>query len=99
MLGITGESLESSSHWVSWSGDRRSRPRWRGAAGSMADRRATGGLAVPGAADDVAALVDGSATAARLGAPERGIPRSGPAVREPRADAADELAGLAYQRA
>src|SRR5260370_21031758 len=98
MLGIIGESLESSSHWVSWSGDRRRRPLWRGAAGYTAARRGTGVLAVPGAADDVAVLVDRSATAARLEAGDGGIPGSGHAVHEPRANPADELACRADQR-
>src|SRR5580658_2185553 len=61
----------------------------------MADRWGTGVLAVAGAADDVAALVDRPATAARLETGEGGVPGSGHAVQEPRAGAADELAGRA----
>src|SRR5580700_5788741 len=64
----------------------------------MADRWGTGVLAVAGAADDVVALVDRPATPARLETGDGGVPGSGHAVQEPRADPADELAGRADQR-
>src|SRR3984957_13756665 len=64
----------------------------------MADRRGTGVLAVPGAPDDVAALVNRSATAARLQAGNGGVPGPSHAVQEPRADPADELTGGDDQR-
>src|SRR5580700_3947814 len=63
----------------------------------MADRWGTGVLAVAGAADDVAALVDRPATAARLEAGDGGVPGPGHAVQEPRANPADELACRADQ--
>src|ERR1700746_4199445 len=64
----------------------------------MADRQGAGVLAVPGAPDDVAALVDRSATAARLEAGDGGVPGYGHAVQQPRANPADELACRAHQR-
>src|SRR5580704_8414575 len=64
----------------------------------MADRWGTGVLAVAGAADDVAALVDRPATAARLEAGDGGVPGSGHTVQEPRANPADEFACRADQR-
>src|ERR1700761_7145486 len=68
-----------------------------GAVGAVAERRGTGVLAVGGAVDDLASLVDRSAATARLGPGDGGVPGAGPAFREPRSDHADELACRAHQ--
>jgi AcrR family transcriptional regulator len=70
----------------------------RGAAGEVADRRGSGLLALAGAVDDVASLVNRSAVAARLGPGDGGVPGPGQAVSEPGANLADELAGRPRQR-